>query len=107
MEEKNYNPIIPKIKAIIEEWGAVSTGELQLDCSPCYVSVGNLTSLVEKFNLHDVDIVTYDEKGNEIDSFSEPYENLSNETLEEIFNAVEEYDIDMQRTMNRCKDNNF
>jgi hypothetical protein len=103
----NYNEIIPKIKAIIAEWGGVSTGELSLDCSPCYTSVGSLTSLVERFNALNVDIITYDEDGNELDSFSLTYEELSNETLEEIFEALQDYDEDMIRTFNRCKDNNY
>lgn len=99
--------IISKIKAIIAEWGGVSTGELSLDCSPCYKSVGSLNSLVERFNAHDVDIITYDEDGNELDEFSLTYEELSNETLEDIYDALQDYDEDMIRTFNRCKDYNF
>lgn len=104
---ENFNELIPKIKAIIAEWGSVFTGQLSLDCSPCYTNVGNLSSLVERFNAHDVDIISYDNDGNEIDSFLLTYEELDNSLLEEIFEILQDYDTDMEKTMNRCKDNNY
>jgi hypothetical protein len=92
---ENFNELIPKIKAITAEWGCVSTGELQLDCSPCYASVGSLTSLVERFNALDVDIITYDKDGNELDEFSLTYEELGNDVLEDIYDALQDYNEDM------------
>lgn len=103
METENNN-LISKIREIIDKWGATNSAELQLDCSPSYASVGNLASLVEKFNLNSVDVVTYDKGGNEVDEFSLKYEELKTDLLEEILSVLENYAVDMDNTMERCKD---
>ena len=95
--------LISNIRKIIDKCGATNTAELQLDCSPCYASVGNSTSLVEKFNLNDVDIVTYN-KDVEIEEFTLSYDELKTDLLEEILSRLEDYDVDMDKTMKRCKD---
>lgn len=99
----NKTELIDKIKTIIATWGIVNSGELNLDCSPCYATIGNSVSLVEKFNRNDVDIVT-NLDGQEIDEFSKDYEELEQDLLTEILTVLENYDVDMQKTMERCED---
>ena len=98
----NKTQLIEKIKTIIDRWGIVNSGELQLDCSPCYASVGNSVSIVERFNRTDVDIVT-NLDGQEIDEFSKDYEELEQDLLTEILMILDNYDADMQKTMDRCE----
>lgn len=98
------NKMVARIKAIIAEWGTVTTGELQLDCSPAYSSIGDETvGLVERFNAHDVGVDVYSHDV-ETDSFDVPYEKLSNDLLSEILEILEEYDAGMDKTMKRCQD---
>jgi len=106
MEILNKTQLIEKIQTIIENWGSVNSAELNLDCSPCYASVGNSVSLVERFNRNDVDIVTNFD-GQEIDEFSKDYEELEQDLLTEILDILENYDVDMQKIMDSCKDENF
>ena len=97
---------IGRIKSIIENWGSTTSGELALEASPCVNSLagGDVCELVESFNLDDVDTVVYDRKGNELDYNSYTYEELSEDIIDEIFDIMENYDVDMEKTMERCRD---
>lgn len=98
---------ISKIKEIIGEWGATTTAELEADSSPCISSSGtnrmNVSTLVEEFNLSDVKIVTYNNE-TEIAEDTIPYEDLSEDVIDEILNLLEDYDTDNFKTMQRCQD---
>ncbi len=99
--------LIHEIKRIIEDWGATTSCDLQLDSSPCLNSIGNgknnVCELIEYFNHDGVGTVTYQDEL-ELDENDYPYEDLSLDILEEIANIMEDYDVDMTKTMERCKD---
>ena len=98
---------ISRIKEIIGEWGATTTAELEADSSPCISSSGtnrmNVSTLVEGFNSDDVDIVTYNNE-TEIAEDTIPYEDLSEDVIDEILNLLEDYDTDNFKTIQRCED---
>lgn len=97
---------ITEINRILREWGGTNVGELECD-SPVYNSMGkNNFALVERFNVDDVDINHY-VHDTFVDDFSVPYEDLPDSTLDDVFAIIEEYAVDMERTFNRCKDNNY
>lgn len=98
---------ISRIKEIIGNWGATTTAELEADSSPCISSSGtnkmNVSTLVEEFNLNDVKIVTYNNE-TEIAEDEIPYEDLSEDVIDEILNLLEDYDTDNEKTYKRCQD---
>lgn len=98
---------ISRIKEIIGNWGATTTAELETDSSPCISSSGtnrmNVSTLVEGFNLNDVKIVTYNNE-TEIAEDEIPYEDLSEDVIDEILDLLEDYDTDNEKTYKRCQD---
>lgn len=98
--------MIKRIKEVIAEWGSTSSGELGLESSPCVNSVGKITQLAEKYNLDDVVVIAYDKDGNELDETYVPYENLSKETITEIYDVITDYELSMQKTMDSCRNEN-
>jgi hypothetical protein len=87
--------LVPKIKEIINKWGGVTTGELELSSSPVFNSYGsNHFQLVERFNRNDVTILSYIRE-TEVDNFNVVYEELNEELLTEIYGIIEEYDTAM------------
>jgi transcription antitermination factor NusA-like protein len=97
---------ILRIKEIIREWGATTTAELEADSSPCISSSGtnkmNVSTLVEEFNLSDVKIVTYNNE-TEIAEDNIPYEDLTEDVIDDILYLLEDYDTDNYKTMQRCQ----
>lgn len=94
---------IKEIKRIITEWGATTTTKLKLSIVPYLHSTDKTTvQVAEGFNVNDVYAVTY-RNGQEVEIDTIPYENLTNETIDEIYNIIEDYDVDMVKTMDRCK----
>lgn len=99
--------LINGIKSIIEEWGGVTTSELGLDCSPIYNQMGkNNFALVERFNRNGVTVIHY-VHDNEVDDFDVDYQELKVDLLEEIYQILEQYNVEKQKTMDRCKGENF
>ncbi len=98
---------ISRIKEIIREWGSTTTAELEADSSPCISSSGtnrmNVSTLVEGFYQNDVNIVTYNNE-TEIADDTIPYEDLTEEVIDDILNLLEDYDTDNFKTMQRCED---
>lgn len=94
--------VIEKIKTIIKEWGSFNTAEVEADCSPCVNNIGRFTALAERFG-DDVEVVVYNEDGNEMDSYSLEYEELTIDILNEILILADNYDADMYKTMKRCE----
>ena len=101
---------IVKIIAVISDWGNTTPQELELDCSPCINSIGNgknnVSQLIEEFNSTDVLAVTYHDEI-ELGQENIAYDDLSDEIIDEIFEIIETYDVSMQKTMDRCKNENF
>ncbi len=97
---------ILRIKEIVREWGATTTAELEADSSPCISSSGtnkmNVSTLVEGFNLNNVKIVTYNNE-TEIAEDNIPYENLTEDVIDDILYLLEDYDTDNYKTMQRCQ----
>jgi len=95
---------ISRILSILENWGNTTSGELQLDHSPCKSSIGEgktaIVELVEYFNHSDVGTIVYQDE-QELDENSYNYEDLSDDLLDEILNIMENYDVDMEKTMRR------
>jgi len=95
---------ISEIKRIIEEWGSISMGELESENSPVYATIGKDNfSLIERFNNNDVDVVTYVHE-TEVDEFSVAYEELDEDTIDEISLILQNYEADMLKTEKRCSD---
>jgi hypothetical protein len=63
-------------------------------------------SLIERFYREDVEVITYID-GEEKDIFNVPYTNLSFDLLDEILNAMETYDVMMDKTMDSCRDEDW
>ena len=93
---KTKNDQISEINRIIREWGAISCGELLLDCSPCVASIGdNIVQLAERFNDNGITAITY-VYDREVDECEIPYDNLSEEIVDEIYNIIVEYENEMK-----------
>ena len=106
--EKNEQ--IKEIKRIIGEWGSVTTAELELESSPCINSIGNgknnVSQLVERFYSDEVEAITYnDELG--IGSENIPYESLTEDVIDEIYNIICEYDAAQIKLYNSIKNEDF
>ncbi len=101
---------ISEIKKIIREWGSTSTSELELESSPCISSIGNdkqnVSQLVEMFYADHVEAITY-QHDVEIGWDDIDYEDLSNEIINEIWHIMMDYDTEQQKTMDRCKSENY
>jgi len=106
METDERKLKIQEIRRIIEEWGATSSCELELEASPCLNSMGNgkrnVSELIESFNHDGVGTVVYQDEL-ELDENDYTYEELSDEIIDEISDIMEQYDVSMTKTMNRCK----
>ena len=106
METDERKLKIQEIKRIIEEWGPTTSCKLQLGSSPCLNSIGNnknnVCELIEYFNHDGVGAITYRDDL-ELDENDYSYEDLSDDILDEISNIMENYDVDMTKTMERAK----
>jgi hypothetical protein len=104
MEKQQY---ITKIKSIIDKWGGVTTCEMELDTSPVYNTFGkDHIQLVERFNRNSVTIVSYIHE-NEVDDFDVDYDQLSEELLYDIYDTLTQYDIGMEKTIDKIRNENF
>ena len=95
--------IIQEIKSIIEEWGAFSPSEVDGEEAPIVKTLGkNNSQLAEHFSIDGVKVVTYVHE-TETDENEVDYKDLSKDVLEEILRIAENYKVDFEKTMNRCK----
>lgn len=98
---------IQEIRRIIEDWGPTSSSELELESSPCLNSMGNgknnVSELIEYFNHDGVGTVVYQDQ-TELDENDYSYNELSDDILEEVYEIMVQYDVDMTKTMDRCRD---
>lgn len=98
---------ISKITSIIQEWGSTTSTDLELVKSPCIKSLGNnhftMTKSIESFYEDGVEVVTYQD-GIEKDFEFLEYDELSDKVLDEVFEIIDAYDVDMSKTMKRAED---
>jgi hypothetical protein len=98
---------ISEIKTIIDKWGGVTTSELELDASPVYNSFGkDQFQLVERFNRNSVTILCYVHE-TEVDSFDVDYDQLSEELLYDIYDILTQYDVGMEKTFEKIRNENY
>lgn len=107
IHQNNREAKISKIKSIIANWGATTASELELESSPCLNSIGNgkvnVSELVEEFYADRVETITYqDELDLGYNSYT--YEELPDDIIDEIYDIIVRYDVDMNKTMDRCED---
>ena len=95
--------IINDINKILKKHGNTTIGELELDCSPCYSHVGEMSALVEGFRQKYVEVVVYVD-GNEVAEDWIDYELLSSDLLDEIYEIIVDYEIEQEKTEKRCED---
>jgi hypothetical protein len=104
MTKKEKAKKIRRILSVLENWGNTTSGELRLDHSPCKSSIGEgktaVVELVEYFNRTDIGTIVYQDE-QELDENNYNYEELSDDLLDEILNIMENYDVDMEKTMRR------
>ena len=95
--------MINECKRIIGDWGSVNTAERELDCSPCVRSVGNgkqnVSDLIERFDVDGVEVVVYNDEI-EVTSYDLKYEDLDDDILDEVYNILDIYDIEMKNSEN-------
>jgi hypothetical protein len=97
---------IRRIQEIISEWGQVTSGELELESSPCVNSNGGVVQLIEKFEFKGVDVYTY-HNDIEINSDFVPYNELSDDILDEVSDILEQYDVEQEKLFNSIKGEDF
>ena len=94
----NKSDKIKYIKDVLATWGATSCAERELDHSPCKNSIGdgksNVSELIEEFNAQGVSAVTYNDEV-EIGWNDYNYEQLEEYLIDEIYEIVQNYEIDM------------
>jgi hypothetical protein len=97
---------ILKINSIIQEWGSFGVSEvMDADSSPTVSSMGGLVTLAEYFS-DDVEVCVYDSNSsncNPIKEYSLSYEELSEDTLDEILILAECWEVDNEKTFKRCQ----
>ena len=92
------------IKRVIEDWGATSCSELELDHSPSLNSTGNgggnVCELVEQFNADGVESIVYDDEI-ELEYNNYAYEDLDDDIIDEIVFIIEEYEAQSMKDEER------
>jgi len=104
----NKQETIKSIRKIISNWGSpITDADMELISSPIINQVSkDHFSLAESFHLDYVGVTTY---VHEIvtDETDIPYEDLSDDVLKEILENLQTYDNYMDKTMDKCRDENF
>jgi hypothetical protein len=104
----NKQETIKTIKQIISDWGgSITDAEMGLTSSPIVNQVSkDHFSLVESYHLDYVGVTTY-VHGIVTDETDMSYEDLSEDTLDEIWGICVDYEESMLKTMDKCRDENF
>ena len=98
---------IEYIKKVLSTWGMTSTAELELESSPVYNNLtGKICTLVEEFTKDYVHVVTYDDDI-DIDEDDIPYEDLSDDLIDEIHTIMENYDVEQEKLYDSIRDEDF
>jgi hypothetical protein len=100
MEKKE---IIENIKRITNKYGFFQSGEVEQDgetYSPCINSMGGLVALAERFG-SEVEVNVYDTASsdcNPIHTYDMPYEELSDDVLNDILMIARQYEAEQKLT---------
>jgi len=86
--------LIKKIQAIIKEFGAFTTADVQAVSSPIIASLGEVSQLAERFTHDKVVAITYDKRGDEIDEDNISYHDLTKDVLEDIYQLAENWEVE-------------
>jgi len=98
---------ISEIKSIIDKWGSVTSKEQELEASPVYNTFGkDQVQLVERFNRNSVTIVSYVHE-TEVDEFDVDYDQLSENLLYDIHDTLTQYDVGMEKTFQKIRNENW
>ena len=104
---KHKQETIKTIKQIISNWGTITDADMELTSSPIINQVSkDHFSLAESFHLDYVGVTTY-VHGIVTDESDIPYEDLSEDILDEIWVVLVDYDEYMWKTMDKCRNENF
>lgn len=95
--------IINYIKGVIKEWGAFYISEVEGEESPVFDARGKRSELIERFASDGVDVQVYID-GYDVEGFTVPYEELSENLLYEVSKIVENYEALMLKTEERISD---
>jgi hypothetical protein len=92
------------IKRVINDWGATSCTELELDHSPSLSSTGNgggnVSELIEQFNADGVESIVYDGEI-ELEYNNYAYDDLDDDIIDEIVFIMEEYEAQSMKDEER------
>jgi hypothetical protein len=95
---------IERIKDIIQEYGELTNKELETESDIVIESSDELRTVIERFDSDYAGVVTY--TNNENAQLSESdilYENLDEDTLEEIHALLYDYEVGLYKTFKRCE----
>lgn len=92
------------IKKVLDDWGATNCAELELDHSPSMNSMsdGNISEVIESFDVDGVDTIVYDDEV-ELEWNNYNYEELSDDIIDEIYDIMEQYEIEQLKLNKNCK----
>jgi hypothetical protein len=101
------NEKINHIKKVLNTWGITTSSELELSSSPVYNNLtGKICTLVENFNLDGVGVVTYDDDI-DIYEYDIPYEDLSDDLIDEIYEIIDQYDVAQNKLYDSIRDEDY
>jgi LPS sulfotransferase NodH len=95
--------LIKYIQELIAKHDSPRFSDMEVESSPCLYSSGQTIILIENISYNHAEAITY-VRDEEVDSVDILYENLSNDTLEEILTILEIYDTMYDKTLDRCQD---
>lgn len=94
---------IEEIKKIIDEWGSVSTGEMELESSPLYNYFSKDSyQLIEEFHKENIKVISYVHE-TEVGEFDVPYEILKYDLINEIYDIIKKYGEIQEGDYNRIQ----
>lgn len=107
VDESERQSKIDRIKEILGIWGMTTTSELELESSPVYYTISNdVCALIEVFTQDCVRVLTYNDEI-VIDENDVSYEDLSNELIDEIYDIIENYDVNQNKLHDSIRDEDF
>lgn len=92
------------IKETLSTYGQTNTAELELESSPVFQNhTGKICQLVEEFTQDYARVVMYDDEI-VIHEDDVPYEELSDELIDEIYEIIEQYKVAQEKLFDSCRD---
>lgn len=97
----NKNETIQAIRDIVENYGSINVTDSGQSC-PMLKRISLHEILVEVINEDDVDCTEY-VNGNDVDEFSLEFDELQEESLDEILVICQTYALQQEKAFNLCK----